>query len=309
MSPGAPTSMVPPRSTGLPVFLRLIRFSHTLFALPYAITGFVVGWRSASVHERPLGAVFAGVLVAMVAARTAAMTFNRLVDRRFDATNPRTATRPSVTGEVSVATMRTAVIVSSAAFCLAAAWLNPLCGWLSFVALLVILGYSLAKRRTALVHFVLGLALGLSPVGAYLAVHGAFDAGCLGVAWLGLAVLVWTAGFDILYACDDIEHDRREGLHSIPARLGVEGALRVARISHAFVPVFLALAGLSLGLGWIFACGVGVVALLLVYEHRLVRPDDLSRVGTAFFQVNVAISVLVMASALVSVWVQGGRGQ
>ncbi len=245
-------------------------------------------------------------MVAMVTARTAAMTFNRLVDRRFDATNPRTRARPSVTGAVSVRMMRAVVVASSSAFVLVSYWLNPLCGALSFVALAVILGYSLTKRFTPLAHFVLGVGLGLSPIGAYLAVRGAFDHDALGLGFVSVSVLFWTAGFDILYACEDLDHDRREALHSIPAALGIPGALLVARVSHALVPIFLFLAHRSLGLGPIFLTGIGIVTVLLVVQHRLVRAHDLSRVGAAFFQVNVAISVLVMCAALLEVWLGPG---
>ena len=274
----------------------LIRFSHTLFALPWAIAGLFLGS-----HGWPERRVLLWVLVAMVGARTAAMMWNRLVDRDIDATNPRTAGRPSVTGEVSPVQMGLALAVAAGVFAFAAFMLNPLCGWLSLPTLLVLLGYSHTKRFTSLAHFALGIALGLSPVGAYLAARGAFDADALAAAALGAAVLFWTAGFDIFYACQDLDHDRREGLHSVPARLGVARALDVARLSHAFVPVALAAAGFTADLGPLYWSGVVIVAGLLVWEHRLVRADDLSRVNQAFFQVNVMIAFVMMLATATDV--------
>jgi 4-hydroxybenzoate polyprenyltransferase len=297
------SSACPPAEDGRVVtFLRLIRFPHTLFALPYAVAGFVLGLREAPASGRGLAAIALPALVAIVCARTAAMTFNRLVDRRFDTTNPRTRERASVTGRVSPREMALATAVAGAGFAGSAFLLNPLCGWLSFAALAVILGYSYTKRVTSLSHFVLGGALGLAPIGAYLAATGEFGPGAGGVWLLSAAVLFWTAGFDILYACQDVGHDRSEGLFSIPARLGVARALVVARLSHALVPVFLLLAARALGLGPVFGCGIVAVAALLAWEHRLVRPDDLSRIQTAFFQLNVAISMVVMAAVALDLW-------
>jgi len=234
----------------------------------------------------------------MVAARTAAMSFNRLVDRRLDATNPRTALRPSVTGEVRPRAMCRLTLVAATLYILAAYALNPLCGWLSWPSLVVLLGYSLAKRFTSLSHGILGLALGLSPLGACLAARGRFDREALAAALLGAAVLAWTTGFDVFYACQDVEHDRAEGLHSIPARIGVGGALWVSRGTHLLVPLFLLLARQPGGLGGIYLWTVGLVALLLIYEHSLLRSNSLSRMGAAFFKVNVAISLLVMLGVI-----------
>lgn len=283
-------------------FLRLIRFSHTLFALPWAVAGAFLAARGL---PGPRTAIL--ILAAMVAARTAAMTFNRLVDRRFDATNPRTAARPSVTGEVGTGLLAGATLLSSALFIGASFLLNPLAGRLSFAALAVCLGYSLTKRFTALSHFVLGLALGLSPLGAWVAVRGALDRPSVAAALLGAGVLLWTAGFDILYACQDVDHDRREGLRSVPATLGTRGALRLAAAVHALVPPCLWLAGNVADLGAVFRGGVLLVAALLVVEHRLVSERDLSRVNTAFFRVNVAISLLVMTAVIVDLALVAGR--
>jgi len=281
--------------------LALIRFSHTLFALPWALAGLVLGaggW--------PEWAVLGWVLVAMVGARTAAMTWNRLVDRHLDASNPRTAARPSVTGQVTPVAMVVMVVVSAAIFVVAAYNLNPLCGALSWPTLALLLLYSHTKRFTAGAHWVLGLGLGLSPVGAYLAARGAFDLGAAAAGALGLAVTLWTAGFDILYACQDIDHDRREGLRSVPARLGIGGALNVARGCHALVPFALLLAAWLGSLGAVYLGGVAVVAALLVWEHRLVRADDLSKVGQAFFQVNVLIAVVMLVATAADVVTGGG---
>jgi 4-hydroxybenzoate polyprenyltransferase len=291
------------------LLFRLVRFSHTLFALPYAVAGFVLASRAAARAGAPLPGVgvFVKVIAAMIFARTAAMAFNRLVDRRIDARNPRTAARPSVTGEATPAFMATTVLAASAAFVAVSYALNPLCGALSFVALAVILGYSYTKRFTALAHFVLGLGLGLSPVGAWLAVRGAFDAESLGVVAMGAAVLLWTAGFDILYACQDAEIDRRESLLSVPARYGIPRALRVARTCHAFVPPLLAVAAWPLGLGGWYFVGVATTAALLVYEHRLVRADDLSRVDAAFFRVNALVAAAVLVFTLLDVAAGTGR--
>lgn len=276
--------------------LSVVRFSHTLFALPWAVAGLFVGARG-----WPDAKILLGVLGAMVGARTAAMAWNRLVDRRIDATNPRTASRPSVTGAVSPSAMSVLVVLGGALFIVAAYSLNPLCGHLAWPTLLVLLSYSLTKRFTSGSHFFLGFALGLSPVGAYLAARGAFDADALGVSMLGVAVLLWTAGFDILYACQDIEHDRREGLRSVPATFGLPGALWIARVVHMLVPIALTGAGLLLDLGWVYFGGCIVVAGLLAFEHRLVRADDLSRVGVAFFQMNIAIAVVMMVVTVVDV--------
>jgi 4-hydroxybenzoate polyprenyltransferase len=291
---------------GTSAFLRLIRFSHTLFALPYAVTGALLGVSNRGGFSKIPWSTLPLVVLCMVTARTAAMTFNRWVDRRYDALNPRTRGRPSVTGEVAPRTMVVVTVVASAAFVAAAYGLNPLCGALSPIALATVLGYSFMKRVGWACHLVLGVALGLSPIGAYLAVGGAWDIGTVGIVAMGVAVCSWTAGFDVIYACQDADHDRALGLHSIPARFGVAGALTAARGFHAFVPPALAFAGGALGLGTVYFVGVVAVMLLLVYEHRLVKADDLRAVDTAFFTVNVAISLLVLATSVADLWI-GGR--
>ena len=265
------------------VYGRMIRFSHSIFALPFALasaavaTGGRVPWR-----ELPW------IVVAMVGARSAAMGFNRLADADIDARNPRTALRELPTGRLSRREVWLFVLLSAAALVGASAMLNPLCLALSPLALLIVLGYSYTKRFTSLSHLVLGLALGIAPVGAWLAVRGRFDTAPVVLA---LAVLAWVAGFDTIYACQDVEFDRREGLRSLPARLGVPRALLVARVLHAAAVALLATLYVLVPLHPVYLAGVAAVAALLVYEHSLVSPDDLSRVDAAFFAVNGWISV------------------
>lgn len=279
--------------------LTLVRFSHTLFALPWAAVGFLLALPAALELRQGLGA-----LACLICARTAAMAFNRLVDRRWDAFNPRTSSRPSVTGEVSVSAMVLLVVASCVAFTAAAWWINPLCGWLAPVALTVVLGYSLTKRFTLACHWVLGAGLGLAPVGAYLTVRGAFDEASMAAIAIGVAVLCWTAGFDILYALADMEHDRSAGLHSVPARLGLRGALVVARCCHAAMVLALVMAGLLGGLGPAYWCGVMIAAALLMLEHCMVSPQDLSRLDVAFFRVNVALGFVMLLATGTDVWLR-----
>ena len=265
------------------VYGRMIKFSHSIFALPFALasaavaTGGRVPWR-----ELPW------IVLAMVGARSAAMGFNRLADAEIDARNPRTARRELPTGRLSRREVWLFVALSAAALVGASAMLNPLCLALSPLALAIVLGYSYTKRFTSLSHLVLGLALGIAPVGAWLAVRGRFDAA---PAVLALAVLAWVAGFDTIYACQDVEFDRREGLRSLPARLGVARALLVARLLHVAAVALLAALYALVPLHPVYLAGVAAVAALLVYEHSLVSPGDLSRVDAAFFAVNGWISV------------------
>jgi len=265
-------------------FGRMIRFSHSIFALPFALASVALAGGRDVPWPR-----FLWILVAMVGARSAAMGFNRLADHAIDARNPRTAARELPKGALSRTEVWVFVAASAALLVLAAAMLNPLCLALSPVALLIVFGYSYTKRFTALSHLVLGLALGVAPVGAWIAVRGSLDP----VPFvLGLAVLAWVAGFDILYACQDVDFDRREGLHSIPAGLGVRRALVVSRLLHAAaVALLLLLYPLAPRLHPVYVAGVVGVAALLAYEHRLVHHDDLSRVDAAFFTVNGWISV------------------
>lgn len=286
-------------------FLEMIRFSHTLFALPFALLAAVMAWTTpADSSLRFSWPQLAGVLVAMVGARTAAMAFNRLADRDVDAVNPRTAKRHLPAGILSVSAVWGFLVLSILIYLLGAAlfWPNYLPLLFALPVLGVLLGYSYAKRFTNLAQFWLGLALGLAPVCAWIAIRGSIvmadPADLLPAILLGSAVLFWVAGFDTLYACQDYEFDRQSGLRSIPAALGIPGALRMAAICHALTVLLLAavplawlLAGPQLGLDWLWGVGVAAVAGLLVYEHRLVRPDDLSRVNQAFFNVNVIVSL------------------
>jgi 4-hydroxybenzoate polyprenyltransferase len=264
----------------------MIKFQHTLFALPFALAGMVLG-----AGGLPEARTAIWVVVAMVGARSAAMAFNRIVDREIDARNPRTAGRPLPTGRLSVGFAWGFTLAAAAGFVAAAAMLNPLCLALSPIALAVILGYSFTKRFTSASHFVLGLALGMAPMGGWLAARGAF---ALPPLLLTAAVLAWTAGFDILYACQDLDFDRRERLFSIPARWGAAWALRLAAGLHVVTVAMLAALVPVAGLGWIYLGGIALIAALLLYEHSLVSPDDLRRLDVAFFRVNAWVSVIVL---------------
>lgn len=265
------------------VWGRMIRFSHSIFALPFALTSAVL---AAGKGIRPSQVLW--ILVAMVGARSAAMGVNRLADQEWDARNPRTAARELPRGLVARREAWVLVAVSGAILVLAAAMLNPLCLALSPVALLVVFGYSYTKRFTSLSHLVLGLALAIAPVGAWIAVRGSLAAVPL---VLGLAVMTWVAGFDAIYACQDVDFDRREGLHSLPARFGIASALVAARALHVTSVVLLASLYWLAPLHAVYLAGVAGVAALLAYEHSLVRHDDLSRVDVAFFTVNGWVSV------------------
>jgi 4-hydroxybenzoate polyprenyltransferase len=269
---------------------RMIRFSHSVFALPFALSSAVIA-AGTGISGRQV----AWILVAMVGARSAAMGFNRLADQPFDARNPRTAGRELPRGAISRGEVWVFVAASAATLVVAAAMLNPLCLALSPVALLIVFGYSYTKRFTALSHVFLGLALAIAPMGAWLAIRGRFEAPPV---VLGLAVLFWVAGFDTIYACQDEAFDRAEGLHSLPARLGTRRALVLARLFHVIAVALLAAVYALAPLHPIYLAGVGVVAGLLIYEHSLVRADELSRIDAAFFTVNGWISLGYFAVTL-----------
>lgn len=268
-------------------YLELIKVSHTIFALPFAVgTTFLAarGW--------PQLPILGKVVLAVVFARAASMAFNRWTDHRIDALNPRTADRALPAGRLSRGFVLSSAIFALSGFFATAAWLNPLALQLSPLVAVVLLGYSFTKRFTALCHVFLGLALGLAPVGAWVAVRGELG---WESAVLGLAVLAWTAGFDVIYASMDTAFDRQLGLFSIPARYGVSRALGIARVFHGVMLVSLTgLGWLSDDLGALYFTAVVVVAAMLVYEHRLVRPDDLTRVNRAFLVMNGMISTLLM---------------
>jgi 4-hydroxybenzoate polyprenyltransferase len=266
---------------------RMIKFSHSVFALPFALASAAL-----ALEGSPSGSQMGWIVLAMVGARSAAMGFNRLADQAYDARNPRTASRELPQGRLRRGEVWAFVLVSAAALVVAAAMLNPLCLALSPVALLVVWGYSYTKRFTALSHVFLGLALGIAPVGAWLAIRGRFE---LPPVVLGLAVLAWVAGFDTIYACQDADFDRAEGLHSLPARLGVARALLVARVLHGTAVLLMAWLYVLTPLHPLYLAGVAAVGAALVYEHSLVRPHDLSRVNAAFFTVNGWIAVGYLA--------------
>ena len=275
-------------------FLAAIRVEHTVFALPFAYLGMVLaarGWPGW--HD------FAWITVAMVAARTAAMAANRLIDRHLDARNPRTAGRHLPRRLLRPRDLALATGAAAAILFLAARQLDPLCLALAPVALVFLVGYSYTKRFTWLSHWILGFTDGAAVAGAWIAVTG----GMAAPAWLlWAAVTAWIAGFDLLYACQDVAVDRREGLHSVPARFGVPAALGAARGCHVLTAAFLAAAGWAAGLGVAYWVGwLGVVGLL-AYEHSLVSADDLSRLDVAFFNVNGYISVLTLLAAVAGLW-------
>jgi 4-hydroxybenzoate polyprenyltransferase len=282
----------------------MIRFPHTLFALPFALSSAALAWAIPLPRtNEPIGfrwQQLVGILLCMVFARSAAMAFNRLADRRIDAGNPRTAGRHLPTGQLRVASVWAFTLFSAAGFILATLIFlidtdNPWPLYFSVPVLLFISAYSYAKRFTAMSHFWLGASLLLAPVAAWVAIRGIDPDNLRDLivpVLLGLAVLFWVSGFDILYACQDVDFDRKTGLHSIPARLGVPVALRLALVCHALmVAMLLALYFATPALGWVFLAGLAAVAVLLAYEHWLVRPDDLTRVNRAFFHVNSVISI------------------
>jgi 4-hydroxybenzoate polyprenyltransferase len=268
-------------------YLSLIKFSHTVFALPFAIVGFLLGVQAKNAW--PGWDVFGFVLLCMVFARTAAMAFNRYIDRKFDARNARTATREIPSGIIHPNAALAFVVLNAILFMASSYAINPLCFALSPVALLVILGYSLTKRFTSLCHVVLGLGLSLAPIGAYLAVTGVFD--LIPLLFSGI-VLTWTAGFDIIYAMQDEEFDRSESLFSIPVALGKKNALRLSELLHGVTGVLLITAGYLMQPGIAFWTGATAFLGMLIYQHRIVSPNDLSRVNLAFGTTNGIASVV-----------------
>jgi 4-hydroxybenzoate polyprenyltransferase len=280
-------------------FLELVRFSHTVFALPFALLAAALAWRTVPFRVQDL----LGILLCMVFARSAAMAFNRIVDRRIDAGNPRTARRHIPAGLLSLPAVTLFTAACCAAFVASTALFLPN-RWplmLSIPVLLFLLGYSYAKRWTTLCHYWLSGALMLSPVCVWIALTET-------VAWtpvmLAAVIFFWVGGFDVLYACQDVEFDRQQGLFSVPARWGVPAALRWAFVSHLLCIACLFGLWWVAGLGTIFLIGIAAVTLLLLYEHRLVRPDDLSRINVAFFQVNAVVSIGLLVVGLLDLWVK-----
>ena len=281
-------------------YLSLVKFSHTIFALPFALIGFFLGYTAIqSNHDslrdfqnmslQQLWIKFLLVLICMVSARSAAMAFNRYLDRSFDAKNPRTAIREIPAGIISAHSALRFVILSSIIFVAATWFINPVCFYLAPVALFVILFYSFTKRFTPLCHLVLGLGLSLSPIGAYLAVTGRFDV--LPILF-SFAVICWVSGFDIIYALQDIDFDQSQQLYSIPAVLGKEKALKVSEWLHMLSAVCVITAGIYGGFHWIYWLGIAVFAGMLIYQHSIVKPNDLSKVNIAFMTANGIASVV-----------------
>src|SRR5256714_1494562 len=282
------------------VVLEMIKFEHSVFALPFALTGALLAAR-ASRHGWPTVWQIAWIVVAMVSARSAAMTVNRIVDLRYDRENPRTNKRALATGELSISFAWLFTVVAVAVFLLAASQLNRLALELAPVALAILFFYSFTKRFTNWSHLFLGFALGISPAAAWIAVTGGLD---LRMLILCAAVTLWVGGFDVLYACQDIEYDQRAGLFSVPKKFGIANALLIARVMHLGVIALLSWLAFSFGLPWPAWAGIAVVAALLSYEHSLVKADDLSKLDAAFFTVNGYISMLFLLfwGAAAAVW-------
>jgi 4-hydroxybenzoate polyprenyltransferase len=280
--------------------LEMIKFEHSLFALPFALTGALLAAR-ATRHSWPTINQVLWIVVAMVAARSAALTINRIVDIRYDRENPRTRQRALPTGALSVSFAWVFTLVAVAVFLIAAWQLNPLALKLAPLALAILFLYSFTKRFTSWSHLFLGFALGISPAAAWIAVTGGLD---LRMLILCAAVTLWVGGFDVLYACQDIDYDRRAGLYSIPKRFGIAKALLIARVMHAGVAALLAWLAASFTLPWPAWVGSAVVAVLLAYEHSLVKANDLSKLDAAFFTVNGYISMLFLLfwGAAAAVW-------
>lgn len=295
----AATSQTPVRA-----FLRLVMIEHSIFALPFAYVAALTAMQLHGGRVRWVDLLL--ITIAMVAARTVAMAANRLIDRRIDAQNPRTANRELITGVVSVRTAATGLLISLVVFFASAAALNRLCLALSPIALVLLVGYSYTKRFTNYPQFFLAAAQAVAPVGAWIAVTGAWS-------WtafvLGVAVGAWIGGFDCIYACQDLEADRRIGIGSVPVKHGVAGALRISSAAHVVTVALYVWFGVLAGLGWLWYAGVAVTAVVLVYEHAIVKPDDLSRVNRAFFTANGVIGIVLFVFALADlVLLRGLRG-
>ena len=293
-------SIAPMKKNRIRTVLEMIKFEHSVFALPFALTGALLAAR-ASRHGWPTVRQFVWIVVAMVAARSAAMTVNRIVDLQYDRENPRTNKRALATGELSVSFAWMFTLIATVVFSVAAWQLNRLALELAPLALAILFFYSFTKRFTNWSHLFLGFALGISPAAAWIAVTGRLD---LRILILCAAVTLWVGGFDVLYACQDVDYDRRAGLFSVPKRFGISRALWIAQAMHVGVVTLLAWLAWSLALPWPAWAGVAVVAALLAYEHSLVKANDLSKLDAAFFAVNGYISLLFLLfwGAATAVW-------
>jgi 4-hydroxybenzoate polyprenyltransferase len=269
--------------------LEMIKFEHSIFALPFALTGALLAWRDAGFERHGLFPKLAWIVVSMVAARSVAMAFNRVLDADIDAKNPRTASRHLPAGKLTRRFAWGFIVLWSLVFIFAAAELNPVCRLLAPVALAIVMFYSFTKRFTAFSHIVLGFSLGIAPSAAWIAMRGSLDPRIL---WLTAAVTLWTAGFDMIYACQDYAFDVHSGLHSVPQRFGIAGALWLARVMHVGMLACLIVLVRVFALGPISMTGIAAVAALLLWEHRLVRAGDLSRIDAAFFTMNGYVSVI-----------------
>jgi len=289
----------------LRTFLEMIKFEHTIFALPFAYIGMALAWTQNGLLTPPISWTtlfwqFVWITVAMAAARTAAMAFNRAIDVEIDARNPRTANRPIQAGQISKNAVWAAGVIALAVMLFAAWMLNAFVLLMAPLAVIGLVGYAYTKRFTWLCHLWLGVVDGAAAAGAWAAVTADLASPIPWLLWA--AVTVWIAGFDLIYACQDVAIDQKEGLHSIPARFGIPAALRLAGLFHVLTVLLLAGVGLLAGLGWLYWLGLVVVAGLLIYEHSLVKPDDLSKVTLAFFTMNGYISIISFLAVLGGLW-------
>ncbi len=278
------------------LYLKMIKISHSVFALPFAFTGAILAASGLPSNNRIFWQLF-WITVAMVGARTGAMGLNRIIDRKIDAANPRTKNREIPAGKIKTKDTVIFTFISLAVFVFAAYNLNPLCLKLSPIAIGVLVLYSYTKRFTWMAHFVLGIAISAAPLGAWIAVRGTFD---WEIAPLSIAVVFWLAGFDVLYALQDVEFDRRYGLHSIPQRFGIKKALVLSRIFHFIAWSLLSVSGILFHLSLAYWLGMLLIAGLLIYEHSLVKPHDLSKLNMAFFNMNGYISIAVFAFTMIA---------
>ncbi len=277
--------------TRLRLTLEMIKFEHSVFALPFALTGALLAWRDDGFRHEGLWLKLIWIVVAMVSARSVAMAFNRVLDADIDAKNPRTKSRHLPAGLLTRRFAWGFIALWAFVFIFAARELNPLCFMLAPLALGIPMLYSFTKRFTSLSHLVLGFSLGIAPAAAWIAMRGSLD---LRILWLTAAVTLWTAGFDVIYACQDYAFDVQSGLHSIPKRFGIAGALWISRVLHVGMLLCLIALVQAFALGVVAMLGIAAVAALLLWEHRLVRADDLSRIDAAFFTMNGYISVIFL---------------
>jgi 4-hydroxybenzoate polyprenyltransferase len=273
----------------------MIKVEHTLFALPFAFTGMLL-----AAEGLPSFITVFWIVIAVLGARSGAMGFNRLADASIDARNPRTAKRDIPAGRISKKEAGLYTAISFAVYLFAAYMLNPLCFMLSPIPLGVFILYSYTKRFTFLCHIVLGIALGLAPIGAWVAVRGEVSTS---IVMLGIAVLLWVAGFDIVYACQDIDFDRKENLHSIPRYIGVTGSLNLARALHALAFLIFFSAKFMFGLGWVYLAGVFLTGIFMLYQHAILKPHDLSKLNMAFFNLNAYISLTIFLFTAVDIFI------